>query len=237
VQRVASLLCVGALVAGTTAGMVAASSPRVPKAERRQIETAYFEDRLVNFTLVPPEQGQRSFLLGVWDFGVRLKKGKPRDQRPNLYLVAPGTQHHVDGWEQYDHNDVLSFLPAPKAVREWDVYWAIVLDPTLREDFRGERELLIATQDGFTPGEDVQLSDIPGADFLRAFLKVKSLVDLGRYQRPDGQLPRLLIVPAGFAVRGSATVPEIQEAQNAPAQSTAQKPHPAGAETEPPHDR
>jgi hypothetical protein len=163
---------------------------------------------LVSFNLAPVQRGQQPFSVGPWQFGARVSDRKPRDARLNLYLVSPGTQHQAEGHEDFDHNDVINALPPEGAVVEWDVYWAIVLDPGLREDIRSERELIVEAQEGFTPGDLMEFRDLPGQAFLREFLKMDSLDDLAPYRLNDGRLPRVIIVPAGFAVRASAAPPE-----------------------------
>ena len=176
-----------------------------------QIHSAYHERQRVTFTVAPLEAGQKTFFMGPWQFGARLSDRKPRDHRLNLYLVSPGTQHRAGGRDEYDHNDILNALPGKDETAEWDVYWAVVLDPALRRDLRSERELLIAAQSGFRSGDLFELADIPGRSFLREFLKVESLQDLERFRRRDRLFPRLVIVPAGFAIRARATPEESGE--------------------------
>ena len=175
---------------------------------------AYLRNQLVSFYLAPVEKGQQPFSIGPWQFGVRVSDRKPRDKRLNLYLVAPGTQHHAEGYEGFDHNDVINALPPADAVVEWDVYWAIVLDPELRQDLRSEQDLIVEAQEGFVPGDLFEFQDIPGQGFLRAFLEIDSLDGLAPYRRKDGALPRVIIVPAGFAIRARAALPET-ESENA----------------------
>ena len=169
---------------------------------RLQIDSAYYQGERVPFTAEP---GNRSAQLrvGPWLLGVRAADSKPRDQRRNLYVVFPGTQHRAPGWPDYDHNCVLSDVSATAEPVEWDVYWAVVLDPTLQEDFRSEQELVLAAQSSFVPPDLLEFNDLPAEGFLRAQMKVRSLGDLTRFRRKDGTLPRLLITPAGYAVRGS----------------------------------
>lgn len=195
-------LCAGALsAAGHPPGPAVWRQQRA--AEHGQIEAAYFEGRLVRFQLAPLPDGEEPFSIGPWRFGARVAS-KPHDKRLNLYLLAPGRQHRTPGWEEYDHNDVINALPPRETPREWDVYWAIVLDPALRGDLRTERDLLLAAQTGFRPGDLFALDDIPGRVFLQRFVGAESVRDLERFRRRDGRLPRLIIVPAGFAIRGSA---------------------------------
>ena len=174
------------------------------------VSSVYLRNQRVSFRLTPVEKGQRPFSIGPWQFGVRVSDRKPRDKRLNLYLVAPGTQHHAEGREEFDHNDVINALPPGDAVVEWDVYWAIVLDPALRQDLRSEQDLIVKAQEGFVPGDLLEFQDIPGQGFLRAFLEIDSLDGLAPYRRRDGQLPRVIIVPAGFAIRASAALPEAE---------------------------
>lgn len=170
---------------------------------RLQIDSAYHEGERVAFTVLEPGNRNAQLRVGPWLLGVRASDSTPRDRRRNLYVVFPGTLHRSPGWPDFDHNCVLSDLPASAEPVEWDVYWAVVLDPTLQEDFRSEQALVLADQSSFIPPDLLEFSDIPAAGFLRAQMKVRSLGDLARYRRKDGTLPRLLITPAGYAVRGS----------------------------------
>ena len=182
----------------------------------RPASAAYLRNQLVSFRLAPAEKGQQAFSIGPWQLGVRVSDRKPRDKRLNLYLIAPGTQHHAEGYEDLYHNDVINALPSTEAVVEWDVYWAIVLDPALGQDLRSEQDLIVQAQEGFVPGDLFEFQDIPGQAFLRTFLEIDSLDGLAPYRRKDGGLPRVIIVPAGFAVRASAALPEA-ESKDAPA--------------------
>lgn len=182
-----------------------------------QVSTAYLRGQLVNFNLAPLEKGQQPFTIGPWRFPARVSDRKPRDHRLNLYLVAPGTQHHAEDYPEFDHNDIINALPPEGAVVEWDVYWAIVLDPSLREELRGEQELIVEAQRGFVPGDLFEFQDVPGQAFLRTFLSVDSLDGLVRYRLKDGHLPRVIIVPAGFAIRASAAEPSSPQTEPAAA--------------------
>jgi hypothetical protein len=170
---------------------------------RLQIDSAYYAGERVPFTVLEPGNRNAQLRVGPWLLGVRADDPRPRDRRRNLYVVFPGTLHRSPGWPDYDHNCVLSDLPATAEPVEWDVYWAVVLDPTLQEDFRSEQALVLADQSSFIPPDLLEFSDVPAAGFLRAQMKVRSLGDLARFRRKDGTLPRLLITPAGYAVRGS----------------------------------
>jgi hypothetical protein len=179
-------------------------------AEHGEIDSAWYQGRLVRFELAPLEGGEEPFLMGPWRFGARVAT-KPHDRRLNLYLAAPGTQHRTPGWEAYDHNDVINALPPEGALREWDVYWAVVLDPALQPELRSERDLLLEAQAGFRPEEGFSLEQAPGHAFLKRFVGVRSMRELERYRRRDGTLPRLIIAPAGFAIRGRAFAPPPPE--------------------------
>jgi len=178
-----------------------------------QIDSAYFEGRLLDFKVAPVERGQRTVRVGPWRFGPRVENPNPRDKRLNLYLVAPGDLHHTAAAPEFDHNDVINALPEDGAMREWDVYWAIVLDPRADEPLRSERELLLLAQQRFVPNDLFEFDDIPGHPFLRAFLKTGSMRDLDRFRDRRRTLPRLLIVPAGFAVRAAARERETEAAR------------------------
>ncbi len=163
---------------------------------------AYYENVPLNLSLVAPRMGQRAFTFGPWRLGARVSGHRASDRRPNLYLVIPGPQHQIlDGGDEWDHNAVLSTVPPEMRKVEWDVIWAIILDPALR-DVRSERDLLVAGEASFTTGDLFEFDDLPSAQFLREYLNVESLVDLAPYRRKDGRLPRLIIVPAGYAIRG-----------------------------------
>lgn len=201
-QVAAGLGCAAALWAGTPSADAPGS-----------LSTAYLRNQLVRFHLAPLERGQQPFSIGPWRFGARISDRKPRDHRLNLYLVAPGTQHQAEGFAEFDHNDVINALPREGVVAEWDVYWAIVLDPGLREELRDEHDLIVEAQKAFVPGDLFEFQDIPGAAFLRTFLAIDSLDGLAPYRLKDGRLPRVIIVPAGFAIRASAGEPAGPEAE------------------------
>lgn len=199
----------GVLRAAILLGFAAALWAGTPSAEPpSSISTAYLRDQLVTFSLAPTQKGQQPFAFGPWQFGVRVSDRKPRDHRLNLYLVFPGTLHQAEGFQDFDHNDIINALPPEGRVVEWDVYWVVVLDPELQEDIRSEREMILQAQEGFTPGDLFEFRDVPGSAFLRAFLNIDSLEDLAQYRLKDGRLPRMIILPAGFAVRASAAPSE-----------------------------
>lgn len=183
-----AILCAGALC-------VAAAPPRLP------MPTAYYEGSVVTVEMERPARGQRSLNFGPWQFGVYPRDERPRDRRLNLYVVIPGRQHHADGWDDYDHNMIVNALPGSEDLVEWDVYWVLVLDPHLREDLRSERDLLLAAQQRFLPGDLLEFDDLPADAVLRDYLHIDSLAGLERYRSKDGSLPRILVVPAGGVVR------------------------------------
>jgi hypothetical protein len=185
-----------------------------PDTGRIQIDSAYYRGEAVRFKVVEASNHKAQLRVGPWLLGVRAADSKPRDRRRNLYLVFPGRQHHAAGWPDYDHNCVLSDLPATEEPVEWDVYWAVVLDPTLHEDFRSERELVLAAQSSFFPPDLLEFNDLPAEGFLRAQMKARSLGDLARFRRKDGSLPRLLITPAGYAIRGSSEPRAAEHQEN-----------------------
>ena len=170
---------------------------------RIQIDSAYYQGESVPFTLLEAASRRQQLRVGPWLLGVSAVDPKPRDRRLNLYVVLPGSQHRNPRWPDYDHNCVLSGLPVTEEPVEWDVFWAVVLDPDLHQDFRSEQELVLAAQSGFFPPDLLEFNDLPAEGFIRVQMKVRSLGDLMRFRRRDGTLPRLLIIPAGFAIRGS----------------------------------
>jgi hypothetical protein len=189
---------VRAVAVGVCAGALLGASPAP---EPRSLESAYLDGEAVRLEVA---DGPKPATVGPWRLGARVLDPKPRDQRLNLYIVVPGTQYHLDGAEDYDHNAIINALPLEGKAREYDVYWALALDPHLRADFRNERDLIVTAQARFTPGDLFEFDDIPADFFLRTFLKLDSLPELEKFRRRDRSLPRLIIVPAGFAISASA---------------------------------
>ncbi len=107
-------------------------------------------------------------------------------------------------------NLVLSAIPAEEPA-EFDVYWAVVLDPNLKEDIRAETQLVLAAQEPFTPDEQFHFTQVPSHAFLRNVLHIESLDQLADSKRPDGTFPKVAIIPAKFAVRAN-----VSDAQNKP---------------------
>jgi hypothetical protein len=166
-----------------------------------RLQSALFEGETVRLTMAERQKGQKAFRLGPWNFGAKLVDGKPHDKRHNLYIVAPGTEQTMPGWEEYSHNILVSDVPESANPVEWDVYWAVVLDPALQDEIRSEKKLILYAQETFQTGDDYEFEEVPARLFLKSFMGVKSCEELDRYRRPNGEMPRVLIVPAKFAVR------------------------------------
>src|SRR5438874_10729018 len=141
------------LFAGAVSAMSASSAP-----EGRLLSAVYLDGEAVRLE-VP--YGPKPVTLGPWRLGTRVLDPKPRDKRLNLYIVAPGTQYHLEAADEFDHNAIINALPEPGKSREYDVYWALVLDPRMHTDFRNERDLIIAAQASFTPGDLFEVDDLP----------------------------------------------------------------------------
>lgn len=191
-RSISIALCAGALLGAS------------PAPEPHGLEGVYLDGQVVRLDVA---DGPKPVLVGPWRIGARVQDTKPRDQRLNLYIVAPGTQYHLDGSDDFDHNAIVNALPEPGLSRQYDVYWALVLDPRLHTDFKSERQLLITAQANFVPGDLFEFDDIPADAYLRTFLKTDSLDDLAKHRRKGGALPRILILPAGFAVTASNPAP------------------------------
>ena len=184
-RSISVALCAGALLGAA------------PTPASRPHESVYLEGEVARLDI---PDGPKAALVGPWRLGPRVLDPKPRDKRLNLYIVAPGSQYHLDGAEDFDHNAIVNALPEAGKSREYDVYWALVLDPRLHTDFKNEKQLLLAAEADFRPNDLFEFDDIPADSFLRAFLKMDALDDLARFRRKDGSLPRMVILPAGFAI-------------------------------------
>ncbi|MBV8207592.1 MAG: hypothetical protein JO041_12430 [Acidobacteria bacterium] len=189
----ASAACLAAV---TAQSYMAAGPPR-------QVRSAYFEGQLVPFEAQHETLITRSFSIGPWRFG-RREHTNPRDGRLNLYISAPGSQYAVDGAAAFSFNCIINAVPKPGSEVEWDVYWAVALDPALTEEIRGEQALLIDTQAEFAPAPDFTVEQAPGHELLRRYLRVATVDDLDKYRRKSGELPRVLIVPARIMLKASA---------------------------------
>ena len=165
----------------------------------------YLNGGPVGFEIVQPTGKEESVGFGPWKLGAKVGESKPHDTRLNLYIVVPGDDFQSDNEASslYDHDRVINMAPKEKGAADFDVYWAIVLEPHLTKDFHGEAELLAAAQKRFVPGVLFEVRDAPGAVFLKEVLHIDSLEELKPHRRKDGSLPMVLLVPAGFAVRVS----------------------------------
>jgi hypothetical protein len=141
--------------------------------------------------------------FGRWDLGERLHDEKLRDRRLNLYVVFPGKQYRSRLHSRYNHTLVINKYTLDGRPREWDVFFCLVLDPSLRDDLRSEGDLLVAAHERFRPGNDLKFGRIPSHAVLTDKLNVTSVKGLRHFRHRDGSLPRLLIVPAHLALRAT----------------------------------
>jgi hypothetical protein len=204
VERVACM----ALCATALTGTAHASTSTAVESASQQERPVYFNGKVVEMKY---STGKRDSKIGPWNIFAHVLHDKPRDPHPNLYIVAPGTQYTSAVAGQFDHNEVISTLPLKPDPVEWDVYYAVVLDPSLQEDFRSEQQLILATQKEFEPGENFTIAEIPGAVFLKKYLGIDSVQSLAPYRRSGGKLPRIIIVPAKLCVKAS-----VIDAENPP---------------------
>ena len=206
VRRFACLvLCAGALSAATPTG----------ESRPAQINSAYYRGQPASVTLEGPMSPKATARLGPWILGARLKDSRPHDRRKNLYVVVPGTQYHNELWPDYDLTCIVNTLPESDEPVEWDVYFALVLDPDIQEDFRDERDLVLAGQASFHPADLLDFEDIPASRFLRVGLKIDDIPGLARFRHKNGLLPRVAILPAGFAIRARVVATELPTEQSA----------------------
>lgn len=147
----------------------------------------------------------RTAKFGRWDLGERLKDEKLREKRLNLYVVFPGGQYRSFLHSRYNHTLVINKYTVDGKPREWDIFWCLVLDPTLRNDLRSEHDLLVAAQTRFRPAKDLTFRRIPSHAVLADKLNVTNVRGLREFRHKDGSLPRLLIVPAHLALRATTT--------------------------------
>ncbi len=209
---IASLvLCAGSLLPAGAAGLLNKKSP--PRLIQIPAQPVYYSGVELRFVPETPVRRTRVITVGPWTIGGRVGDGKPSDKRLNLYIVAPGKQYQLPGESEFDHNLIISALPKEDKQAEYDVWWALVLDPTLNADFQDEHELIIAAQGKFTPSHTFDVKQSPSFAFLQKYLKISDNTGLAEYFR-DGTLPRVLIVPAKFAVKaGVESVPAPEPAQ------------------------
>jgi hypothetical protein len=170
-----------------------------PEPAARRLESAWLQGAPVR--LLPDAASADAPLnFGPWQIGRQLSDSRPKDARHNLYVVAPGRQNHMTGKEDYDCDLVIGFAPEAGALVEWDVIWAIVLDPKLDQELQAERDLIVQAQQSFIPSDLFSLEDVPGRAALRE-LGFTSTELLSRLRKKDGRLPRVLLVPSKRAVR------------------------------------
>lgn len=181
----------------------------LPAAAIQSVENVLLDGEAAGLRFSAAQAKERAFTVGPWRFGPQLrfpKHGRADridDKRLNLYIVAPGSQHHSDAELAFDHNLLVNARADDDVPLDFDLFWAITLDPSLRTEFRKEGDLLLAAQQRFIPGDLYDFDDAPGAAMLRSALRVDSLRGLARYRNKDGSLPRVLIIQAGFALRAS----------------------------------
>jgi hypothetical protein len=193
-RLVSTVLCGGALLSVMCAVVWPQSAT--------QEQAAYYEGKAVRF--VPSQvEHARELVVGGISLGPLFSDQKPKDRRPNLYVVCPGTQYHGTDEKGLAFNIVLSLLPRNEDATNWDVYWAIVLDPALEGDLRSERDLLMAAQGLFAPSPELAFEEIPGAGLLREKLRFNAWPDLAPFRQSDGSLPRLLIAPSRLVIRAT----------------------------------
>jgi len=156
--------------------------------------------------LTPKATGtHRMAKFGPWELGERLKDDRLRDKRLNLYVVFPGSQYRSMTNRRYNHTLVINKYTVNGKPREWDIFWCLVLDPSLRSDLRSERELLVAAHQRFRPANDFKVQRIPSHTLMADELRVTTVDDLRSFRDKDGSLPRVLILPAHMAVRAITT--------------------------------
>ena len=167
-------------------------------------KSTYLNGEPVAFAIVQAAGKEKTVSVGPWKLGAKVGESKPHDTRLNLYIIIPGDdfQSENESASLYDHNRVINMPPKEGGQAEFDVYWAVALEPHLNRDFHSEAELLAAAQKRFIPGDLFEVRDAPGAGFMREVLQIDTLAELKPYRRKDGSLPAILLVPAGFAVRG-----------------------------------
>jgi hypothetical protein len=193
------LFCAGVL-------LVPVLCPAADPMPAERATAAFHNQKAVQFTPEISHFG-RKLRVGNVLLGQLLPGKKPADDRPNVYITIPGNQYGATPGAP-GFTLVLNELPRKEGTVDWDVYWALRLDPALEIDITGERELILTAQESFVPAAAVSFGDLPAAAALREYLHIDSFAGLDGYRRPDGALPRVLIVPAGFAVRASAVDPD-----------------------------
>jgi hypothetical protein len=168
------------------------------------LATVYLEGQKVPFLPGAGDAAHKVIRLGSWTLAPKATEAKPLDKRMNLYLVFPGAQYASEG-SAFDHNALVNLPPKNEdAEREWDVFYCFVLDPHLHDDIINERDLLLLAQQRWVPGDLFEFDDLPAADALRELNKAQTVPSLTPWRhKNDGSLPRVIILSAGFAVRGA----------------------------------
>ena len=166
------------------------AAERRPIHPTHPIRTAYYDGQELQVEPLNPP-GARSFSYGPWTFGSVVHDDKASDRRFNLYIIIPGSEHQFSGpADEFNHSVLINSDPEPgDHSAEWDVFWVVVLDPTLNADIKQERELLLLGQSYFLPGDLYELDDAPGRNLLRQF-GMTSLDDLARFRRDDSNALR-----------------------------------------------
>lgn len=185
-------------------------APATPVSAQHAANRAYYEGRRIVLNPVVALHARKLVVDGTL-LGPVITARKPRDRRPNLYVLSPGTQYGSRRTRSF--NLIVNRIPRTEKPVSWDVYWALVLDPALHSDFISERQLLIAAQGSFSPDETFSFDAIPAAHLLRAHLHIDSLDGLESFRHSDGELPRLIIIPAQCAIRAHVVDPERRRKQ------------------------
>jgi hypothetical protein len=143
---------------------------------------------------------------GPWHLGTKVRQTKHgradkiSDKRLNLYFIVPGTQHQSKLQPEFDHNLMVNIPPPAEGEKpidtEADLFWVAVLDPRLSTEIRTESDLILLAQERFTPNDLYSLDDSPSATLLRENAKIDSIFALARFRDENGNLPRILILPA-----------------------------------------
>jgi hypothetical protein len=206
---IASLaLCAGSLFPANAGGLLKKSAPKMIEIPAQPV---FYSGVEIKFVPESPARRQRIVNVGPWTIGARVGDGKPSDKRLNLYIVAPGKQYQLSDHAEFNHNLVINAVPKEDKQAEYDVWWALVLDPTLEADFQDEHELILAAQGRFEPSRGYDVKQAPSFAILQRFLKIHDNTGLEEYIREDKTLPRVLIVPAKFAIRASVESMPVAE--------------------------
>ena len=190
--------------------VLAFATDRRPARSVRPIRNAFYANQELQVQPVV-EAGARNFNYGPWTLGSLVRDDNASDRRFNLYIIVPGAQHQSPPpGEEFNHSVLINSDDAPgDRPTEWDVFWVVVLDPSLNREIKDERELLLLGQSYFLPADLYDVEDAPGQDLLRQ-LSMTSLNDLSRFRRSDGALPRVILLSAGAAVRMNVAPPPAE---------------------------